>query len=494
MNVLERLFEDINHEVLNGTMNREVSSLVYDSRKAEEGCVFFCHTGAKLDAHQFIPQVLQKKAAAIVVSRDIEITDEFEDVTVIKVADTRYALGMASAVFFDHPAEKLLMIGVTGTKGKTSVTSMLNLLLNTAGIKCGTIGTIGVTYDGKLFSSETTTPESLDIEEYLSDMVEAGCRACVMEVSSQALMLNRVAGIVFDYGIFTNMSIDHIGEAEHKDFDDYVYCKSLLFRQCRKGIFNADDEQYTKMIQDSSCEKYTFSCSKDADLMAYDFEYFREGDFIGGKFKTKGMVEDEFLLSAPGRFSMSNALSVILISHLENIPKETLKDILTNVHVKGRMEPVKISKRFHLLIDYAHNAVSTESILRAMREYDPGRIVSLFGCGGNRSVTRRYEMGEASGKYADLSIITEDNSRLEDVNDIINDILVGMQKTDGEYVVIPDRKEAIKYAIENAQDGDIILLLGKGHEDYQDKNGEKRPFDERVIIKEILEEIDFRDE
>lgn len=500
MKHLKSIFKNIEYELLNGSMDKEITDMVYDSRLVIEGCAFFCFIGANFDAHDFIDDILVNKPAAVIIEKDIDITEKFGDITVIKIPQikdsenygTRYALGEASAQFFDRPQDKLIMIGITGTKGKTSITSMIQLMLNEAGIKCGTIGTVGVD-DGKTHvPSKTTTPESIEIQKHLIRMTENGCRACVMEVSSQALMLNRVAGIHYDFAIFTNMSVDHIGEAEHKDFEDYVHCKSLLFKMCDTGIFNKDDAQFKNMIKNCTCKVLTYSFGEEADLTASDFKYIREGEFIGSSFNTKGLVNCTFKLSAPGKFSMYNSLPAIMLAHLLEISDETIIDSLTKIHVKGRMEPVKISGRFHLLIDYAHNAVSTESILRAMREYDPGRIVSLFGCGGNRSRTRRYEMGEASGKYADFSIITEDNSRNEAVEDIIADILTGINKTDGEYIVIPDRKEAIKYAIQNARDDDIILLLGKGHEDYQEKNGQRKPFDERVIIKEILDEINWQ--
>ena len=500
MNNLKEIFSNIDYEILNGEIDKEITEIVYDSRKVTKGSVFFCFVGANFDAHEFIDQVIENEPAAIIVEKDIEITEKFNDITIIKVPSkkdgenygTRFALGEASAKFFDEPAKKLKMIGITGTKGKTSTTSTIQITLNNAGIKCGTIGTVGIDDGKEHVPSKTTTPESFEIQKALVRMIENGCKACVMEVSSQALMLNRVAGIEFDYGIFTNMSIDHIGEAEHKDFDDYVHCKSLLFKMSKTGIFNKDDEQFENMTKNASCKILTYAYDNEADLKAYDFKYLREGEFIGSTFSTKGIVDDNFKISAPGKFSMYNALPVILLSKELKISNDVIKESLMQIHVKGRMEPVKISSKFHLLIDYAHNAVSTESILKAMREYDPGRIVSLFGCGGNRSKTRRYEMGEASGKYADFSIITEDNSRFEKVDDIISDILVGMKKTDGEYIVIPDRKEAIKYAIQSAKEGDIILLLGKGHEDYQEKNGERKPFDERVIIKEILDEINWQ--
>lgn len=490
MKTLKTLLNGIEYELIQGNDDIEISDLYIDSRKVKEGSAFFCFIGANSDGHNYVDDVLKKKVSALIIQKDIQIDDK--EVTIIKVDDTRKALAYASAEYFDHPAKKLITVGITGTKGKTSITSFLQTILEKGGLKCGTIGTVGADVGGEFVKTETTTPESYDVELYMSKMVQNGCNACVMEVSSQAMKLNRVGGITFDYGLFTNLSPDHIGGAEHKDFAEYVYCKSLLFQQCNKGFFNADEEQYEAMIKDATCEISTFSCTAASDLQAYDIEYLRKDDFIGMSFKTKGLVEDDFVISAPGEFSVYNALAAIIVSKAIGISTELIKESLLDVHVKGRMESVKISPKFTLLIDYAHNAMAMEHILKAMRKYNPKRIVSLFGCGGNRSKYRRYEMGEMSGRYADFSILTEDNSRLEKCEDIIADIVTGISKTDGEYIIIPDRKEAIKYSILNAKEGDIVLLLGKGHEDYQDKNGVKTPFDERVIIKEILEETGYK--
>lgn len=495
MKTLKELLQATEYELLRGDENVTIQDLTNDSRQIKEGSAFFCFIGAESDGHRFIGNALKAGASALVIQRDVDFeaegidADLLQNVTVVKTADTRYALALASAEFFDHPAKKMLTIGVTGTKGKTSITSMIQMILQKAGHKVGTIGTVGADTGDEFIKTQTTTPESLDVERFFDAMVKNGCDACVMEVSSQALMLHRVSGIFFDYGLFTNLSPDHIGGPEHKDMADYIHCKSLLFQQCRHGIFNNDDEHYLAMVEHCSCDISTFSCHNPSDLKAEDVTYLREAGFLGMSFHTTGAIEDTFKISAPGEFSVYNALAAISVCHAAGVPTEVIKAALMEVHVRGRMEPVKISPRFTLLIDYAHNAVSVESILKAMRKYNPKRIVSLFGCGGNRSKLRRYEMGEMSGLYADLSILTEDNSRMEDVNDIIADIVTGISKTDGEYVIIPDRKDAIRYSIENAHDGDIILLLGKGHEDYQDKGGVKRPFDERVIIKEILDEI-----
>ncbi len=496
--LIPEIFKGTEYETICRGKTDIVKDLTNDSRKVTEGDAFFCFVGANFDGHDFLPAVMEKKPSVIVLQHAAGMLKEKKidtgrllsgEFTVIKTPDIRKTFALCSANYFGEPAKDLLMIGVTGTKGKTSFTAIASAVLNAAGIKCGTIGTLGVDNGIAHAPLKNTTPESYDVEKYLRQMADNGCKACVMEVSSQALKHNRVAGIEFDYGIFTNLSLDHVGGAEHKDFADYVYCKSLLFRQCRVGILNKDDGQFRKMTENATCEIKTYSYGCESDLKASGFEYVRDGDFIGTEFCTEGIMDGRFRVSAPGRFSMYNVLPVIGLASLLGIPAETVGSELLKVHVKGRMEPVKISDRFHLLIDYAHNAVSCESILKEMGNYNPKRIVSLFGCGGNRSKTRRYEMGEASGRYADFSVITEDNSRFEDVNDIIDDILVGMHKTDGKYIVIPDRKEAIKYAIENARDGDIILLLGKGHEDYQEKNGERKPFDERIIIKEITDEI-----
>ena len=498
MKQLKELMQNVTYEVVQGNEDVLINDVTCDSRKVGEGSAFFCFVGAQSDGHRFIAGAVKAGASAVILQRDAEAELQEADpqllkqVTVLKTADTRIALAEASAAFYDHPAKKMLTVAITGTKGKTSVTSMIQKILEKAGHKVGTIGTVGAYTGAEFIKTETTTPESVDVERFFHEMVENGCDACVMEVSSQALMLHRVSGILFDYGLFTNLSPDHIGGPEHKDMEDYIHCKSLLFRQCRYGHFNIDDEHAGEMTEHATCDITTYGSSDEADLKVSDITYLREAGFLGMSFRTEGSIDAQFRVSAPGAFSVYNALGAISICHAAGVPLDVIREALTEVHVRGRMEPVRISPRFTLLIDYAHNAVSVESILKAMRKYEPKRIVSLFGCGGNRSKLRRYEMGEMSGRYADLSILTEDNSRLEDVKDIIADIVTGIEKTDGEYVIIPDRKEAIRYSIEHAEEGDIILLLGKGHEDYLDKGGKKSHFDEREVIKEILEEIDWK--
>lgn len=486
---LEKILEKTEYTLQVGNTDIDIEDIVYDSRKAKEGTVFVCITGAKTDGHKYIDSAVENGTKVIVTEHDVEM---ISGITYIKMEDTRKGLAYMSAALFGYPAEKLTVIGLTGTKGKTTTAFMIKSILEKSGKKTGVIGTIGVFMGDTYIQTNNTTPESYDIHLYLRKMVDIGCEAVVMEVSSQALKLNRTAGIMFDYGIYTNLSPDHIGENEHKDMDEYIYCKSLLFRQCRHGIFNIDDEHAADMMEGAVCEKTTYGFSDSADLKASDVKYLIRPGFIGVEYKSSGIIDETVEVNTPGKFSAYNSMAAMCTAHFIGADLKDMASALNEVAVRGRVEPVKISDRFNLLIDYAHNAMSLESLLTTIRDYEPGRIVCLFGCGGNRSKLRRYEMGEISGKYADLSVITADNSRYEAVMDIIKDIKTGMHKTDGKYVVIPDRKEAIKYCIENAKDGDIILLCGKGHEDYQEINGEKHPFDERVIISDILKEIEWK--
>ena len=320
-------------------------------------------------------------------------------------------------------------------------------------------------------------------------MVDAGLDAVVMEVSSQALMLHRVSGFTFDIGVFTNLEPDHIGTNEHKDFDDYMHCKSLLFRQCRIGIFNGDSEHIDGILNGHTCEVEKFGYGRDNDYVATNVALKKEHGALGVKYHISGIVDFDVEVNVPGSFSVYNSLTAIAICHHFNVVEEKIKQALLHVNVKGRIELVPVSERYTLMIDYAHNAMSLESLLTTLKEYEPGRLVCLFGCGGNREKSRRYEMGEVASRLADLTVVTSDNPRDEEPMDIINDILIGVKKADGDYVTIPDRKEAIAYCMKNAKDGDIIVLAGKGHEDYQEIKGVKHHMDERELIAEIVEEM-----
>lgn len=483
--VLKQLVEEMKYEVLAGSVDTDVTTLVYDSRKVEKGSVFVCISGSVRDAHEFIPDVIAKGAAAIIVEKDVEPQD---GVTYLKVEDSRLALACMSAAYFDHPARKLKTIGITGTKGKTTTTYMVKSILESAGIRTGLIGTIESIVGEKRIPSANTTPESYRVQELFHEMVEAGLEAVVMEVSSQALMLHRVSGFTFDIGVFTNLEPDHIGENEHKDFADYMHCKSLLFRQCKLGIFNGDSEHLQGILEGHTCKVETFGYGKGNDLVADGVELKKEHGALGVRYHVSGLMNFDVEVNVPGSFSVYNSLTAIAICHHFGVDVEKIKHALLHVSVKGRIEIVPVTKRYTIMIDYAHNAMSLESLLTTLREYEPGRLVCLFGCGGNRAKSRRYEMGEVSSRLADLTVVTSDNPRNEEPMDIINDILVGVHKADGEYVTIPDRKEAIAYCMKHAQDGDIVVLAGKGHEDYQEICGVKHHMDERELIADIIKE------
>ena len=324
------------------------------------------------------------------------------------------------------------------------------------------------------------------MQETFAKMAEEGCDTVVMEVSSQGLMLHRTEGFIFDYGIFTNLEADHIGPGEHTSFEHYISCKSKLFRQCRVGIINGDDKHHLQVTQGSTCKIQTYGLQEGADLRAEEISFVSSQGNLGVKFKTSGLISMEAQISTPGLFSVYNALTAIAICLQFGVGEEEIKKSLLQAKVKGRIEMLKVSDEFTLMIDYAHNAMALESLLTTLKAYNPKRLVCLFGCGGNRSRSRRFEMGEVSGKLADLTIITSDNPRFERPEDIMADIVTGIKKTKGEYVEICDRREAIAYAINNGKKGDIIVLAGKGHEDYQEIEGVHYPMDERIIVEEIV--------
>lgn len=488
---LAKLLEKIDYEILRGSLDKEISEVVNDSRKVTKDNLFICITGFNSDGHQYAEEVAGKGATALVVEKDVDIFALGHinpDITVIKVKDSRYAMAFISAAYYGYPADTLKVIGITGTKGKTTTTYIVKSILESAGYKVGLVGTIETIIGDKHIPSSNTTPESLTLQGYFRQMLDEGIEIAVMEVASQGLKLHRTQGFTFELGIFTNLSADHIGPNEHDSFEDYMECKGRLFKQCRHGIVNADDKHTLDVIKGHTCNIETFGFNKDADIFAEDLRLIKKPGELGVNFTVKGKANFEAQVPTPGRFSVYNALTAISICKYFNVDDDVIKEALKAVHVKGRIEMVKTPYPFTLLIDYAHNEMSLESLLSTLKEYEPKRLVALFGCGGNRSKDRRFSMGEVSGKLADFTIITSDNPRKEKPEDIIADIVTGMEKTDGKYLCIVDRKDAIRYAINNGKPGDIIVLAGKGHEDYQEINGVKYPMDERVLIKEILEE------
>ncbi len=482
------LCQDFTYECLQGDSNAKVEALVYDSRKVTKNSMFFCMVGAKVDGHEFCKEVVEKGATALVVSKKVEGIPN--DVTVILVEDTRKALALASAVWFDYPSRELTMVGITGTKGKTTVTCLIKAILEKAGHKVGLIGTIETVIGDTHIPMANTTPEPYILHMYLRQMVDEGCDVAVMEVSSQGLMQARVEGIHFTIGAFTNIEKDHISPTEHKDFEDYFYWKKQLFYRADIGIFNADDERVFALTKEElPLSVKTFGLKDGVDYQAVDIEK----DFTDGKMGMsflvpalgKGMVR----INTPGNFSVHNALLAMAVCDALEVPYKAMKDALDIAVVKGRMEPVFLDGSFSFFIDYAHNAMALESLLKTVKEYAAGRVICIFGCGGNRSRDRRFEMGEVSGRFADLTIITTDNPRFEEPKDIMKDIETGILKTDGKYVMVEDRKEAVRYAIEGAKDKDMIILAGKGHEDYQEIRGVKYHMDERELVEGVWKEI-----
>ena len=481
-----------------GRIDIDISSITNDSREVEEGGLYIAIPGAKVDGAKFIPGAINDGAAAIVTEWDSAklksefglTDDELGKVTIVKVENARYMMGVMSSRFYGEPSKRLKVIGITGTKGKTTTAYMIHDMLERAGHKTGLVGTIEINDGKNIIPAKNTTPESIKLHKVFKDMIENGLDSVVMEVSSQGLKLNRVAGVDFDYGIFTNLSPDHIGPDEHDSYEEYRDCKKLLFSIVKKGFFNIDDPESAYMMDGSTCEMITFGEKEDADYRASDIKIRKEMGTLGIEYTLSGKMNADIMVDLPGDFSVHNSLAAIVVADEMGVSKDKICEILKKVKVRGRVEMIPISDKFTLMIDYAHNDMSLKSLIQAIRQYEPKRIVTLFGCGGNRSKERRYGMGEVSGKYADFTVITSDNPRNEDPQAIIDDIKVGIGRTDGKYVEIIDRKEAIRYAIMNAVEGDIVILAGKGHEDYQEICGIKHHMDERDLIREILEEED----
>ena len=487
MRLIEYL-DRLEYRVIRGRTDIEISEVVYDSRKLSEGCLFVCIEGANFDGHSAVAEAVKKGAACVVVSKHVSIPDD-SDMTVIETDNTRYAMAFIAAADNGYPADRLTTIGITGTKGKTTVTYMTKEILQRAGHRVGLIGTIEIIIGDEHIPAKNTTPDSYELQAYFKRMVDEGIDTVVMEVSSQGLMLHRTQGFAFDYGIFTNIEPDHIGPNEHKDFDDYMHCKSLLFKQCRMGIVNGDDAHTKDIIKGHTCEVYTYGFSEGCDYRATDMRLTRGEGHIGVDFHVSGMTDMDVDVATPGRFSVYNALTAVAVCDRFGVTEGQVRGALRNVSVKGRIELVHVSDDYTLMIDYAHNAMALKSLLGTLKEYNPHRLVALFGCGGNRDRNRRFEMGEVSGEIADFTIITSDNPRFEEPLDIIADIVTGIERTSGNYVTIADRREAIRYAITHGEPGDIIVLAGKGHEDYQEIKGVKYPMDERVLIADIMKEL-----
>ena len=487
---LKNLLVGLEDLKLKGDLELEVEGIESNSQNIKPGFLFIAIKGFAVDGHKFIPNAVENGATAIMIEEgcDLKGIKLPSNVTVVMAKDTRRALAVTSANFYGNPSKKFKLIGVTGTKGKTTTTFMIKEIFEKAGKNVGLIGTIATYINGKLIKeSDRTTPESLELQQIFSKMVEEKVEYVVMEVSSQSLKLHRVDACDFDVVLFTNFSEDHISEKEHPDMQDYFNSKLKLFEMCKTGFTNADDlygAKIPKLFKDNDIT--TYGIDNFANIAARDITI--TNSFVDFKAKISDRNE-RVKVGIPGRFSVYNALAAIGVAKKFGISPEAIKEALLEVKVPGRSELVPNKLEIPIMIDYAHSPESLENILQAVTGYTRGRVISVFGCGGDRDSGKRPIMGEISGRLADFTIITSDNPRTEDPQKIVDQIEVGMKKTKGNYKVIVDRVEAIKDAIKMANKRDLIVLAGKGHEPYQEINGVKHPFDERIIVNDLIEEL-----
>ncbi len=475
-----------------GDLEVDITGISNDSREVKPGYLFIAIKGFDTDGHEYINKAIENGAKAILIQEEKakEIIKQIPDeINIITSKDTRIATAICACNYYDNPSRKMQLIGITGTKGKTTTTFMIKSILERQGIKTGLIGTIA-TYigDKKLEDSDRTTPDSIKLQSYFAQMVEAGCKACVMEVSSQSLKLHRVDGCDFNIGVFTNFSEDHISEKEHPDMEDYFNSKVKLFNMCPLGFINIDDINTIKVPSLApNCTVKTYGIDNECDMLAKDITI--TNSYVDFKVKLNGKNE-RIKTDIPGRFSVYNSLAAISVASKLGCSVENIKLALETVKVPGRSELVDNKLGLTIMIDYAHSPESLESILQAVKSYTRGRVISVFGCGGDRDNAKRPIMGAISGKIANYTIITSDNPRTENPEAIVKEIEEGIKKTNARYECIVDRTEAIKKAIKMANKNDIIVLAGKGHETYQEINHEKHHYDEREIIKQVIDEMD----
>ena len=489
---LKKILAGLEGLKVKGSLEFDIKNIRNNSKDVEENDMFVAIKGFDSIGHEHIEEAI-KNGAKVILAQEDEFNKEIlknipEEVTLILAKNTRYALAISACNYYNNPSEKFKLIGVTGTKGKTTTTYMIRDILEKQGTKVGLIGTVA-SYVGnkKIASNENTTPESLKLQEIFSKMLEEKCEAVVMEVSSQSLKLDRVAGCNFDIGIFTNLSEDHISSKEHSDLEDYFNSKVQLFKMCKKGFINADDIYaitIPKLVPE--CQITTYGIDNHCNLLAKDITVTNQ--YVDFKVKL-GDKNERVKVSIPGRFSVYNSLAAIAVALEFGCSSENIKEALVNIRVPGRSEIVNNKLDLTIMIDYAHTPESLEQILSSVKIYTKGRVISVFGCGGDRDKNKRPMMGEVSGRVADYTIITSDNPRTEKPEEIVKDIEEGIKKTKGKYECIVDRIEAIKKAIKMANKKDIIILAGKGHEQYQEINKKRYPFDENKIVNEIIDEM-----
>lgn len=465
----------------------EIEDIAYSSLKCKAGYMFVAINGETVDGHKYVFDAYSRGARVFVLQHDIQMA---EDAIKIIVKDSRIALSKLSANYFGNPSKSLKIIGVTGTKGKTTITNYISEVLNKAGINTGVVGTNGTFYNNVSETTVNTTPESYELHRIFRKMLDNGVECVSMEVSSGGLQRYRVEDVDFDVAIFTNLSPDHIGPKEHPTFQNYLECKAKLFTLSKHGIINVDDEHAQEIINIATCDIETFGIKKESDIRATNIEYSKEVASLGVNFvcETKDAKGDYYICS-PGMFSIYNALSVIAVCKYLGIKKEITRDALKQAKVCGRVEVLSVLPYATIIIDYAHNGVSLENILKTLEHYEHKRLICLFGSVGGRTKLRRKELGDVASRECDLSILTSDNPDFEDPLEIIDDIAKSFDKNKSKYIVEPDRKKAVQLAVRMAREGDMIVLAGKGHETYQLIKGVKVPFCEKEIVKEEARKI-----
>ena len=460
----------------------DIKDIIYDSRKSKPDTIFVCLSGETVDGHNYAKSAYDKGCRIFIVEHEIDLP---EDSYIISVTNSRRVLSKISSNFFEDPSKELKIIGVTGTKGKTTITNFISGVLNNAGLNTGVIGTNGIFYNGKYIKTLNTTPESYELHKNFREMINAGVKCVAIEVSSIGLMRNRVSDVNFDIGVYTNLSEDHIGEKEHPTFENYLESKAILFKLCKHGIINADDDYAKDIIKGCTCDIEKYGLYNEADIKAVpdSINYWKNSSSLGVSF-TCETKEDKFECSicTPGLFSVYNALAVIAVSRYLDIEKSVMLDALSKTSVKGRVEIVPALPNRTIVIDYAHNALSLESLISTLKNYDYKRLVCVFGSVGGRTQLRRKELGDVSSKECDFCVLTSDNPDFEDPMTILNDIEKSFVNSACKYVKITDRKKAIKFAIENSKEGDMLIFAGKGHEDYQLIKGKQVPFNEKELI------------
>lgn len=476
-----------------GSAQMNIDNIVYDSRKARQGSLFVCVDGYVTDGHKYISQAVSQGVSAILLQKAPDLLDEksqkaLDGVCWARVDDTRVGLAHVSDRFFDHPSGKLDLIGITGTKGKTTTAYMVRSILNAAGRKTGLVGTVANMIGDKVMYASRTTPESYDLQALLDEMRSAGIDSCVMEVSSQGLKLNRVYGCDFKAGVFTNLYEDHIGPHEHADMEEYLQSKLLLFKVSENRIVNKDIDIYDR-VANAAGDHISYGFDSNADVRASDLRRTVEKGIAGSTFMlSTPWFEGDVFVAMPGSFNVTNALAAAAVCGSLGIDIDSIRAGLSEVSVPGRVQSVPTNGSFQIIVDYAHNAASLEKLLETLRSYVDNRLIVVFGNGGDRARSRRFEMGETAGRMADFTVITSDNPRTEEPMSIIEDILTGIKPTSGKYQVVPDRREAIAYAIDQAKQGDMIIIAGKGHETYQIFKDETIHFDDAETASELLAE------